>query len=161
MVSQLILYSTNSLLAFRISEKYYNAEHFVYCTPNFRPLTTIYSSYNVPPSSCPYVIYRNFCEEIDNNDLNGQKITANKAGLRHGATVKKKSGIISTREKNEILKIIKIAQLTDFRALLYIIPFDVVKLKCHPVPIQRRASPFSDEFYISNLIRNEFDIIVY
>ena len=54
---------------------------------------------------------------------------------------------------------VKSADIRDFRPLFYIIPFQLVRDRLEPVPVDLRAHPLSVEFIIELLPRDCFDAI--
>lgn len=159
MGEQLLLYSTNTWLAYVIAERFYNHEHYVWCTPHFdsRSLPTIDAT--TPPTSNPCEIYHNLVAEVRKGDKHSAKIKENKVGILKGATFKKRAGVINDQQEKDIAAIVDIAETWDFRPLLYIIPFDLVKGLIKDVPVSERAHPLSIEYVIEQLPRQYFDII--
>jgi hypothetical protein len=159
MEDPLLLYSTNTLLAYRIGRKYYGDEHYVWCTPHFDPRKESRLDATVPPSSSPAEIYRGLFEDVQRADLHSAKIEENRAGIASGVELKWDSGVISTDQAIEILKIVEAAGCQDFRPLLYVIPHALVKPMLREVPLEKRASLMSDEFVIDRLPRRFFDVL--
>jgi hypothetical protein len=60
----LILYSTNTWLAFNIAERYYRGRHYIWCTPFFNGRSDKGEAEFVPPTSCPWEIYRSLYGEM-------------------------------------------------------------------------------------------------
>jgi hypothetical protein len=112
-----------------------------------------------PPSSSPQEIYETLLKEVENNDRHSSKIKQNKAGLRNGATFKHKIGDITNAEKLEIFDKVRLAQISDFKPLLYVIPYPLVGSILSIVPVKQRANPLASEFIIQRLPRSSFDII--
>lgn len=112
-----------------------------------------------PPTSNPGEIYRNLLAEVLNGDRHSAKIQENKVGILKGATFKKQAGIITEQQEKDIAAIVDIAETRDFRPLLYIIPFYLVKDLIKDIPVSERAHPLSIEYVIEQLPRQYFDII--
>jgi|SRR6185436_1167049 len=84
MPDPLLLYSTNTLLAYHINQTYYGELHYVWCSAFFGA-ANIPSPYRPnPPSSSPQEIYETLLKAIESNDKHSNKIRRNRAGLRHG-----------------------------------------------------------------------------
>ncbi len=96
---------------------------------------------------------------MSRGDRHSSKIKENRVGILRGATVKYTQGIISDTEKADIASIVDQAEISDFRPLMYIMPFERVKNIVKDVPIADRAHPLSDEYIIESLSKNDFDII--
>jgi hypothetical protein len=155
----IILYSANTWLAYAIAERYYRGEHYVWCTPYFDASSVAPLNYTVPPSSSPIEIYRGLRKDVLNGDRHSAKIAANKAGIVRGMEAKLSVGAIDDEVATEIASVIGAADILDFRPLLYVIPFHVVRDRLRPVPVRQRAHPMSVEFIIETLPRECFDVI--
>lgn len=156
----LVFYSTNTWLAFNISEIYYNSSHYVWCAPciDGRHLNTGLGK--LPPTSSPIEIYYSLLEEIRRGDMHSPKIEQNRVGLLDGAAEKFKTGIIKKDDFEEILSIVDKAGLQDFRPCLYVIPCtEEIENKVERVPVEKRAHPCSPEILITDLPRRCFDQI--
>jgi len=153
MVTPIILYSANTWLANKISEKYYGDIHWVWCSPYFGPGSN-------PPSSTPSEIYRDLRQATSHGDRHNSKIIANKTGVLKGAIFKRVSNIISDERLTDINSIIESAETIDFRPLLYVIPVceELIPMM-KEAPIRERAHPLSTEYVIEALPRRLFDII--
>ena len=141
MNEKLILYSANTWLAFMIAQKYYQKEHYIWCTPVFDSRKAQYNGLIVPPTSCPSEIYHNLHEEVSRGDRHSSKIKENRIGILRGAEIKLSQGLITEAQKEEIAAIVDQAELRDFRPLMYIIPFARVQSLVAEVAISDRAHP--------------------
>lgn len=159
--ASLLLYSTNTWLAYKVSKEYYGDLHYVWCSPHFSSQSVPSYDYANPPSSSPSEIYQSLLAEVTRDDLHSVKIEANRVGIMNGANIKEASKTITNRQKREIHSIVKQAERSYFRPLLYIIPFSLVCDRVREVPVKLRAHPFSREFVIEDLPRTCFDIIEY
>jgi hypothetical protein len=159
MPSPLVLYSTNTVLAYHINHTYYGDFHYVWCSPFFGVDNIPSPFYPNPPSSSPQDIYQTLRRDVENSDEHSTKIKLNKAGLRHGADVTRRLGFIDDSQRLEIVAKIKRARFAEFRPLLYVIPFPLVRGILKLVPVTQRANPLADEFIIERLPRATFDII--
>lgn len=154
----IVLFSTNTLLAFQINQKYYDEKHFVYCNPYSNakspPRGTV-----MPPSSTPCDLFRTFEEDVRRSDLHSAAIKRNRVGLLRGADAKRKQGVITKAQETEIRGIVNSATIDRFTPLLYVIPYALVKTEVKPVPIASKADPFSEEFIIEELPLEAFAIV--
>lgn len=159
-MGEIIFYSINSYLAFWLNENFYK-KHFVWCAPVFDPtkLNDYDQNRKIPPSSAPAKIYERLKEDVTNSDLHSIKISENRNGLTKGALINFENGTITDIELARIQKIIKNAEINDFRPLVYIIPFNLIKDKLKLVDVEEAANPLSIEYQITELMSNEFDII--
>lgn len=154
-----ILYSTNTWLAYRISEFYYSNKHYVWCSPFFDGDDIPKNEFTVPPSSTPKKIGEILADDILYSDRHSDKIKSNKKGLIKGAKIKLEAGLINKNEYEDILKIVDQAPFRDFRPLLYLIPYANVKNQIKKVDVSMRAHPLSEEYIIEELDRKSFDLI--
>jgi hypothetical protein len=70
----LIMYSTNTRLAFMLNEKYYAQQHHVYCCPYFDPQRVSDLHHVTPPSSSPSELFGDFASEAFRTDRHGARI---------------------------------------------------------------------------------------
>lgn len=158
-MAPLVMYSTNTRLAFMVNQRYYAQQHYVYCCPYFDPRQVSDLEHSTPPSSSPSDLFGAFGSESARTDRHGARIALNKAGLRRGAVAKLAAGVISSAQQADIFQIIETAEPALFRPILYVIPFGVVETKIRPVPLADKAHPLSDEYIIDSLVRSEFDVV--
>lgn len=159
MPTPLLLYSTNTLLAYHINQTHYGELHYVWCSPFFGAENIPSFHRPNPPSSSPQEIYQTLLKAIENNDGHSQKIRLNKAGLLFGATIMHGKGDISDAQRLEIIEKVRLAQFADFKPLLYLIPYALVSDMLSNVPVKLRPNPLSEEYIITRLPRTSFDII--
>lgn len=157
----LLYYSTNSYLAFQISENFYRGKHFVWCSPIFdsQAVDKYDIRRNIPPSSNPSMIYISLKTDVSLKDYHSSKIEANKKGLKAGASIMLQNGEINDFEFGFIMKMIDSSGIDDFRPLVYLIPKVLVDNRLEVVPVDERANPLGVEYKIIDLKRNEFEII--
>jgi hypothetical protein len=155
----LILYSTNTWLAYGIAQRYYDETHYVWCTPYFSSDSSSGYDYTIPPSSSPSEIYDGLYKDVSQGDRHSAKIEMNKAGILKGAIAKEKAGVINKQQRLEIYAIVQRAETKDFRPLLYVIPFQPVAKLVKGVPVEGRAHPLSVEYKIEQLHRRYFDVV--
>jgi hypothetical protein len=158
MPDPLILYSANTQLAYRINEHFYGQIHFVWCSAFFSA-TSRSIDVEMPPSSTPCDICRNYLEDIARRDLHSRNLQDNRIGLRNGLKAKLAERVITEKQYRELKKIIVESALDEFRPLLYVIPFEGVQDLVEPAPPSQRAHPFSPEYKIERLPRSRFDVL--
>ena len=155
----LSLYSTNTWLAFNIAERYYKGRHYIWCTPFFNGRSDKGEAGFVPPTSCPWEIYRSLYSEWRAGDRHSAKIAQNRSAILRGARANRIAGVISERRETEISSIVRDAEIRDFEPLVYVIPYGRVSRLVKEVPVAERAHPLSEEYVIESLPRRLFDII--
>ena len=158
----IVLYSTNTWLAYGIAQKYYGGTHYVWCAPYFSVNSLPAAERANPPSSTPSEIYDRFYQESGSGDDHSQEnITKNKTGLRNGAEAKARAGLITEKQKLEILAQIDRAKPQHFKPLLYIIPYSSISTLLKEQEVEKRAGVLSEEYIIEKLPRSAFDYIYY
>lgn len=159
MADPLVLYSVNTLLAYRINERFYGQVHHVWCSPFFSASSVSPLDAEMPPSSTPCDLWKRFLDDIGRQDWHSASISRNKSGLQRGMELRRSEGFITARQQSEIEEIVKNATFRDFRPLLYVIPFHGVRSLVQTAPLQERAHPFSPEYTINRLTRSLFDVL--
>jgi len=163
MVAQnLLFYSTNTEIAYRINENYYNGKHYVWCSPVFNPsILDRYSTYSkIPRSSNPHEIYCDLRKDVIQGDRDSPKIKLNKLGLKKGASAQLRRGVITQEQFGSITDLIKRATIKDFSPYIYLIRADLVApARIEQVSVNKTANPLGIEFRIMDLDRSEFEII--
>ena len=158
-LDHLVLYSTNTWLAHKISREYYDDFHFVWCSPYFSARSLSGYDYTNPPSSSPGEIYERLFADVAAGDRNSPKIEDNRAGIIDGAEKKCAEERITKKQLREIREMVEDAEMLSFIPLLYIIPFASVVNMIMEAPIDARANPLSKEYIIERLPRSHFDVI--
>jgi hypothetical protein len=159
MPDPLVLYSANTQLAYRINEHFYGQSHFVWCNAFFSAPSPRSIDVEMPPSSTPCDICRNYLEDIARRDLHSRSLRDNRAGLQTGLKAKLAERVITEKQYRELKNIIVKSALDEFRPLLYVIPFEGVRDLVESVPPSQRAHPFSPEYRIERLPRSRFDVL--
>lgn len=159
MPTPIVLYSTNTWLAYHIQKRFYGDVHYVWCSPFWSEGATPAIDATTPPSSSPQDIYRRYKADVVRNDGHSDPIERNRAGLRRGAAFRRDGGVINDAAHLEIEAIVGLSQIVAFRPLLYVIPFALVADLVKPAPVEKRANPLSEEYIIENLPRACFDVI--
>lgn len=154
-----ILYSTNTVLAYRISVRYYGDLHYVWCTPDFGSPDSPNDLTDNPPTSQALHRYNSLKSEVTGGDLHGSYIHMNKVGIMKGAEIKYSKGKIDQKQRDEILYIVDKSPINEFLPKVYLIVYDEVKNLLVPVEVAERARPTSEEYVIEELPGYMFDFI--
>ena len=155
----ILLYSTNTWLAYHIAQQYYDSKHYVWCTPYLGLGSNVTFESTVPPTSSPLEIYRILYQEVKRGDKHSAMIDRNRAGILRGASLKQRLGVITPQKEMDIAAIVDLSERMDFRPLLYVIPYALVRKLVKEVPVSNRAHPLSKEYIIEELPRRCFDVI--
>jgi hypothetical protein len=115
MADPLILYSTNTWLAYKISERYYGELHYVWCAPVFDAESDFSGEVMLSTTSNPVTIYRNLRDETRTGDRHSAKVQGNKVGILRGATRKRTAGLITESQERDIVAIVDRAETMDLR----------------------------------------------
>lgn len=153
-----VLYSTMTELAFNVNSQFYGGRHYLWCTPYFG---SNYKSphFTVPPSSSPLEIYNTLKKEIEGADRHATKIPLNRLGIKKGAEAMKARGVITNDELQDIIQISDLAAPHQFRPLLCVIPRQNAIACYKKVDVKDKANPLSYECIVSDLPQSAFDII--
>ena len=156
----LLLYSATTWLAYQIARRYYNDQHHVWCTPYFdRSGQKIGVDSALLPSLSLLDQCRSLADAVDRGDRQSRIIEENRVGLLHGANAKRTEGSIGHREEREIVSVVAIAAVADFRPLLFVMPYCKVSHLLKDVAREDKIDPRSAEYVIEELPRACFDII--
>ncbi len=156
-----ILYSANSYMAYRIAKQYYNDLHYVWCSADFGSLVSANTGFQRTPTlTRPKHRYYQMLKEVNERVRGALTVEEARHGLLRGVEAQRQAGRINMKQAEEILSIVQQADISDFRPLLYVLPVTSELLpRIQVVPVKQRAHPLSEEFIISDLKSDEFDII--
>jgi hypothetical protein len=98
-------------------------------------------------------------EEVRRGDLHSANLKRLRETIADGARQKFEAKLITEAQRADVIKTLNRALLSDFRPLLYVIPYADVASLVQEVPIDERAHPLSLEVKIPALPRTLFDII--
>ncbi|MBW3572801.1 MAG: hypothetical protein KY467_17025 [Gemmatimonadetes bacterium] len=158
MKEPLLLYSTNTWLAYAIAERYYAGVHFAWCSPVYDG-TRADAHVNIPPSSSPADLYRLLQDEVERGEQHSLVLRAKRDGLLRGANRRRAEGLINHTQFDDIKRTVEGSPLNDFRPVLYVIPYDRVRGTVVEASIEERAHPFSIEYKVNPLPRDCFDML--
>jgi len=158
MANHLVLYSTNTQLAYAINEIFYKGIHWVCCSPYFSTASVPEFIPKPAPSSCPCHIYQRFMEDIRGADRHSEKIKENKTGLMRGADAKLVEGVIDQAQYKTVSGMVDAATGRAFAPLLYVIPWSTVEKVVRTRATDSWANPSVPEYEITHLRRDCFDV---
>jgi len=148
----LLLYSTNTELAYKIAKEYYDNTFYVWCTDAFDAALQ-------PGTSNPRTLCSRYLDQILKDDRHAVEIKQNKAGILKGAAEKLKQGIITNEQYNEISVRVAYAENTAFYPIVFLIDRRSVAGRLEIVEPKDAASNHSVEYIIKDLRWNEFEMI--
>lgn len=158
MTPPLLLYSTNTWLAYSVAEAFYGGMHFAWCSPVYDGRKAA-AHVNIPPSSSPAEIYRRLLGDTRRGDRHSDAIRQNREGIYRGAKARLNQRMIGKGDITEIRESVERAECRDYRPVLFIIPYEQVKGSVIRVPVADRAHPMSLEYRVDSLPRGSFDMI--
>lgn len=158
MKEPLLLYSTNTWLAYAIAERYYDGVHFAWCSPVYDG-TRADAHVNIPPSSSPADLYRLLRDEVQRGEQHSAVLEQKRKGLIRGAEERCAQGLIGDAELEAIRETVERSTLSEYRPVLYLIPYDRVRDMVIEPSVSERAHPFSIEFKVDPLPREFFDVL--
>jgi hypothetical protein len=165
-----LVFSTNSWLAYKISEEYYDGEHCVWCSPILGNLGNdlhAESSIDQPViSGNPFRLYCELLTESQGGDAGSPAIMEERTKICARAAAKQKLGEISKEVEGEIYEVVGDSEPGDFRPVIYVIPYALVKEQAKRISSQGgtalgRSNRLSDTLLIEKLQRGYFDVIEY
>ena len=159
MSDPLVLYSTNTRLAYIINERFYGQTHYVWCNCYFSSEAAPRLEVDMPPSSTPLDIYRGYQHDLERKDRHSDNFRRNVSGVLRGMAAKRQAGVIGEEQCLELEAMVAQAHPEDFQPLLYVIPFQHVRELASPVAPSQRAALFAREFLIERLPRSLFDVL--
>lgn len=148
----LLLYSTNTELSYKIAKEYYDNTFYVWCTEAFDAALQ-------PGTSNPRTLCSRYLDQILKNDRHAVEIAQNKAGILKGATEKLKQGVITEEQHKEISVRVAYAEMEAFYPVIFLIDKRAVKGRLEVVEAKNAASNHSVEYIIKDLKWNEFEMI--
>lgn len=154
-VDPVLLFSVNSKLAFRIAEKYYQGVHYAWFAPRF-DFGNLQPASSNPRSICNHILI-----SIVSHDTHCEKLKRIRQGMREGARVKLKNGIITEDQELEIRALIERSEvdLSLMMPVVFVGAWHSLKDSCEVVPVEDAASKNSKEYIGRNLPRELFDVI--
>jgi hypothetical protein len=158
MKEPLLLYSTNTWLAYAIAKRYYDGVHFAWCSPVYDG-TKADAHVNIPPSSSPADLYRLLLDEVQRGEQHSAVLKDKRDGLLRGADARRREGLIGDAEFDQIKRTVETSPLNDFRPVLYVIPYDRVRGTVVEATVEERAHPSSIEYKVNPLPRECFDML--
>ncbi|MBQ3166501.1 MAG: hypothetical protein IJC01_04100 [Clostridia bacterium] len=161
----ILLYSINSRLAYNINKRYYK-KHYVWCATKFNTNDNPVADRNNPDSSNPFEILKTFNEEIKKvlKDLHHTPhfLIERLNGVLYGLEINRdclgeelckdlSENIKQQRDNNTIWQ--------QLKPVIYVIPYSLVKDRITPVPPSKTAGILSEEYILTDLKDEEFDVI--
>lgn len=134
--------------------------HYVWCSPTFEAaaLPRYAIGAGQAASSDPATIYRQLHHAVKTKDGGDAKIAGQKKVLKALALKWMKDKEISDNDRDEIVAMVAKSDISDWRPLIYVIPFVAVSARVQLVARNRRAS-LDPEYIIPDLAESEFHII--
>jgi hypothetical protein len=155
----LLLWSASNHVVHFVASRYFGY-HYVWCSPVFD--ASAVGRYSVgfgqPPSSDPASIYRALHAAVIRRDEHDHNMQRQKAKLKAVALELSQEGRISVDTAREIVAYLDATHISDWKPLIYAIPYSGVQDRVLAVPREERASA-EPEYVIADLAPSEFDVI--
>ncbi|MDO7848997.1 hypothetical protein Q5H92_21715 [Hymenobacter sp. M29] len=160
-LDSMLFYSANSFLSLMINRRFYNGQHYIWCSPVFNPKTLDERDpmQNIAVSSSPHHIYLGYSDSVKSRDRHSDQIERNRRGIKKGAAAMLAEKKITDDDYQRIVFIVDNAEIADFKPMLYVIPANKVHSKLSMVPVSELANPMGEEYRIFDLQDGEFDAI--
>lgn len=158
MKEPLLLYSTNTWLAYAIAERFYGGVHYAWCSPVYDG-TKAAPHVNIPPSSSPAQLYRALRDEVERGERHSELMKRNRLGILSGADAMLSAGVITKSRRDEIEDILEGSHSCEFRPVLFVMPYETVRDRVVEASVRQRAHPMSIEYRVEQLPRDHFDML--
>lgn len=158
-MSPLLLWSAGSLVRYKVNQRYFG-HHFVWCSPAFEAAALSRNSIGsqIAASSDPATLYRRLHADVTSRDRHSNEIIRQKQSIKAAALRHMANNHISAERAAEVATFVDVADSSDWRPVIYVIPFDRVASRVQVVPINDCAS-LEPEFIVPDLVDGEFEVI--
>lgn len=134
--------------------------HFAWCSPvlDGASLPWLAPGAAIPPSSNPLDIYRTLKKDVDRLDSHSDAIRRQVESCKAIALKLLADESISSAQAAEIAAIVDAASIADWRPLMFVIPYKLVRRRVQSVPRVSRAS-VEPEYIVPDLKDHEFQVV--
>lgn len=155
----ILLWTASNTIKHMIGSRYLGY-HFVWCSPVFdaSAVARYTPGARQPPSSDPASIYRVLHADVKAGDRHSDAIERQRKSCKATALKLLAEGKLSGDQAAEVASIVDASQVSDWRPLIYAIPFELVNIRVQLVPVDQRAS-LEPEYIIPDLRDHEFHVI--
>ncbi len=115
-------------------------------------------SYGQPPSSDPARIYRSLHAAVTDKDEHNVDVERQRQKLQDVALKLLSDSKINDDDAQEVVAYMKAAHISEWKPMIYAIPYDAVRNRVLAVPRDQRASGHP-EYVIADLKAEEFEAI--
>ena len=159
MPNPVVLYSTNTFLAFSINTHYYGGMHYVWCSAHFGDCVVPQFALLNPSTASPRDVYEGFRKAAARNDRRSPWIAQTKVGLQRGIAARLGQNVITLAQSVDLYGAMQNATPLDFRPLLYVIPYGRVRRIVERITMDQATNPNVIEYRIAELREGVFDIV--
>lgn len=154
-----LLWSAGNAIKYMINQRYFGY-HYVWCSPVFEgsALGRYAPGSAQPESSDPASIYRRLHKDVLSKDKHSNEIIRQKDSLKGTALMLAANNKITPEAAAEVAAIVDGAETSDWRPVIYAIPYATVAPRVLAVPYNKRASA-EPEYIVPDLIDTEFHVI--
>ena len=158
-VVPLHLWSATNQVVHYVSTNFF-PHYYVWCSPVFegRAVGRYDRGFGQPPSSDPARIYRSLFEAVRDRDEHNADVGRQRDKLQQVALDLSVDGKISDDAAQEVVAYLQAAHISEWKPMIYAIPYGGVKDRVLAVPRALRASG-KPEYVIPDLTAEEFTAI--
>lgn len=155
----LIMWSATNRVVHYVCTHFF-PNYYVWCSPVFDgdAVGRYTRGAGQPPSSDPATIYRSLHTAVSKRDEHNGDVERQRKKLAAVALDLSTQGAISVEDAQEAVTYVQNAHISDWKPMIYVIPYTSVKGRVLSVPRGHRASG-APEYVISDLREGEFEAI--
>lgn len=155
----LLMWSATNRVVHAICTHFF-PHYYVWCSPVFEgeAVSRYERGYGQPPSSDPATIYRSLFAAASKGDEHNEDVKRQRAKLEKVALDLLAAEKIEATKAREVVEYLKGAHISEWKPMIYAIPYGAVHGRVLEVPRAHRASG-RPEYVIPDLNANEFQPI--
>ena len=155
----LLLWSATNQVVHYVCTNFF-PHYYVWCSDVFegRAISRYARGYGQPPSSDPARIYRSLYDAVRDSDEHNADVARQRDKLQKVALDLSANGHIDENAAQEVVAYLSAAHISDWKPMIYAIPYPPVKGRVLAVPRAHRASG-KPEYVIPDLSSHEFNAI--
>ena len=155
-----LLYSVNPHIKLLLQAEFFNNRHYCWCAEQWDSASRMPNTVSalVPPSSNPRNLHRILADAVAKGDRGDAKIKFVTEDYLQRGTTMVAAGTMAPETYAEMAEFMRLAQITEWRPMLYVIPKARVLIKLELVPLAKRAG-LGKEYIVRDLPRGDFDLL--
>ena len=155
----LIMWSATNRIVHYVCTHFFPS-YYVWCSPVFEAdaVGRYTRGAGQPPSSDPATIYRSLHTAVTKRDEHNGDVQRQRTKLAAVALDLSARNVISEDDAKEAVTYLKSAHISEWKPMIYVIPYSSVNGRVLAVPRGHRASG-APEYVIADLLEGEFEAI--